>query len=120
MQDASCPDGTLEEPVARYQPLPSGGLLHDHCLEPLIDPSLILTIDREGRIQTFDFVQGSGCLFADEQLRRCLMHWVFTPAMCDDEPIDVERGLSVGWDERRPPPVQADPCRPLEEDGSPM
>jgi len=116
---APCAQDHLSDPVARYQPLPHGGTLADHCPEPLVDPSVTFTINREGRIESVSFVRGSGCSYADDELRRCLAVWQFDPATCEGQPVEVERGLAVGWDDLKPPSTAPDPCRPLEADSSP-
>lgn len=115
----ACPEGNLKEPVARYEPVPSGSVLQERCPERMVAPNLLLEINSEGRIDSVDFVRASGCQSADEALRRCVSRWVFEPAICDGEPVSVTRGLLVVWDESVPAHPDADPCPPFEETGSP-
>jgi TonB family protein len=114
-EDSRCPHGEFEEPVARHEPLPPGGLLQDRCPEPLIDPNLYISVNSDGKVESIDLLRSSGCDHADEELRRCLSHWRFAPATCDGQPIFVHRSLVVGWDDERPPPSDPHRCRPFEE-----
>lgn len=114
-QDPPCPDGELAEPVAQYQPLPPTGLLQDQCSDALNNPNLFLSIDSAGRVESIDLLLGTGCAYADEELRRCISEWVFTPASCDGKPVAVQRGLSVAWEDTSARPSDSDPCLPFDE-----
>lgn len=112
-----CPQGVLQEPVPLHRPLPPVDLLEARCPERLNAASPFFTINPEGRIASVDLLHGSGCARADDELRRCILEWVFEPAICDGEPVAVQRGFSFSWEDTRAADseVDEDPCPPFQE-----
>lgn len=116
-QDPSCPRGTLTEPVPRRQPLPSVELLQEHCPERAPFLQVLVSITRNGSVESVDLVEGSGCPYADDEIRRCVSQWLFDPAKCDDDPVSIERGILIPVGTRGISPSEAEPC--LTEEASP-
>ena len=109
-----CPGGELSEPEPIYRPLPPGGLVRERCVEPLVSPSPLFTINEEGRIGSVTLIRSSGCIYADRELEKCIREWVFRPATCDGQPISVERALALQWDRLDATDSTADLCQPYD------
>lgn len=107
-------EGGFEEPEPLYKPVPPVGVLHEHCRESVVEPTLLILINGEGRVASVDFVQGSGCEHADELLRQCVSEWVFTSPKCDGKPVEVQRGVTITWEGDRSSSSEIAPCRPFE------
>lgn len=110
VRDPSCPEGILEEPVARQRPLPAAEVIHDHCPDGVLVSQVLFSIAPTGKVESINLVHGTGCRYADEEIRRCASEWLFEPATCDGQPVSVERGLAVAFNETRRSPSDSDPC----------
>lgn len=108
VHDPSCPKGTLTEPFARRMPLPSAELIQEHCREQVTISQVLVSITRTGSVESADLVQGSGCQYADDEIRRCVSQWLFDPAQCDDKPVSIEREVLIPLGQMAPSDVE--PC----------
>jgi hypothetical protein len=85
----------------------------------LKNPDVLVRINREGRVESIEFVHTTGCPDADDRLRECLSQWVFTPAKCDGRPIAVERGIFIPLDGNSRSSTDMGSCQPMNATESP-